>query len=214
MAGRVLGVLSGNDMPIEQVAAWGRSADVVLAADGGMDVLLAADCDADAAIGDFDSISGQAKACSKRLVFEPDQNSSDCDKLLAYAVAQGHDEITLCNLEGDMPDHVLATYHSALRSSIRVRFALRSGIGYLLRPDAPLVLQTEPGTRVSLIPILPCEGVHLGGVHWVLDSASLSPGGMTSLANVAVASAVEASVSTGGAILFLLSEKHASPSWP
>jgi len=181
----VIGVLAGKDLPPERVIEWAKSADVILAADGGANVLFGARIVPDATIGDMDSIKNSTKCGQTKIVVQDSQESTDCDKLLAYARQCGYMSITLCSVEGDQLDHVLATLHSAARSELNVRLALRTGIAWILRGANEWLFPRQQGARLSLMPLTDCEGVWLGGVRWPLQDASLNPLGANSISNVA-----------------------------
>ena len=210
---RVLGVLSGNDMPLAQIEAWARSAEVVLAADGGANALEQLGIRADAAIGDFDSITTAARQRPLETVYDPDQDRSDCDKLLAFAAGRGYEAITLCNIEGDRLDHVLATLHSAARSSLTVRLALRRGLGLVLKGECEATFTAVPGETLSLLPLETCEQVSLTGVAWPLSNQQLSPQVKTSLSNQVSAERVSVKIESGSAVLFLTTNGPAEPAW-
>jgi thiamine pyrophosphokinase len=197
---RVLGVLGGNDVDNELLRAWATSAEVVYAADSGADRLIALGF-SPIVVGDFDSFSSLPQSSHLRLVQSIDQTTTDCDKLLALVKSDGHMSVTLAATEGDLPDHVLSTYASAMACSIDVQFAFRRGIGVLVRDGASL--RTTPGRRVSLIPLVPCSRVSLEGVAWPLKEAEIEPGGATSISNEAVGKRVTVSLSSGCALLFV-----------
>jgi thiamine pyrophosphokinase len=210
---RVLGVLAGTDMPLEQIGRWARSAEVVLAADGGANSLHDLGIDADAAIGDFDSIRQEARVRPATVVYNPDQDRSDCDKLLSFAIEKGYEAVTLCNVEGDLLDHVLATLHSAAKAAITVRVALRNGIGYILKGDCKLSLPAILEARLSLVPIEPCTRVFLEGVYWSLSGQNLAPTGRLSLSNKVTESTVTVQFDSGVAVLFLFGSEYSEPTW-
>ncbi len=209
---RVLGVLSGGDLPPEKLAAWAHSADIILAADGGANELFLVGVVPAATIGDLDSISNSTKGVQHCLVQDLDQNSSDCDKLLSYAEAQGFAEITLTCVEGDLLDHVLGTLASAARSPLSIRLALRRGIAYVLKGPAAVDLHLPDSTRLSLMPLTDCAGVSLSGVKWPLTDTTLSPMGLVSLSNQA-SGATQVEVKEGVAVLFLSHPKLEVPTW-
>lgn len=210
---RVLGVLAGTDMRLRQIEAWAKSADVVLAADGGANGLHELGIKMHAAIGDFDSITPQARISPDEIVFNPDQDRSDCDKLLDFAQDRGYSAITLCNIEGDLLDHVLGTLQSAAKAKLEVRFALRRGLGYILRADRRCEFAAVPGGRLSLIPLNDCANVHLEGVFWSLSGQSLSPGSRLSLSNRVTEPQVSVRLDAGLAALFLFGDEYTEPSW-
>jgi thiamine pyrophosphokinase len=213
---RVLGVLAGSDMPPDLLRAWADSADVVLAADAGADRLVEAGARPSKIVGDLDSISDSAKAMGVEVVCIADQDTTDCDKLLHMAAADGYEEVTLASIEGDSLDHLLATVFSALRSQIPVRFALRRGVAWLLRAQgARAALTIRPGAdrRVSLIPLTACKGVVLEGVRWPLRDAELDPTGLVSVSNRSSADEVRASIQEGSALLVAELPVEEMPLW-
>ncbi len=207
----MLGVLAGADMPILQLRFWADSAQVLLAADGGADRLRACGRVPEATIGDLDSITPEAAASQIELIGIDDQNSSDCDKLLALAVSRGHRAITLVGVEGDLPDHVIGTIQSAARAKIAVRFGFRKGMGEIVSGPSSTEYKAEPGTRFSVIPIVSCKGVTLTGTQWELKNDALDPLGLTSLSNRTVMERVFLAVTTGAVFVFL--ETDGSPVW-
>ena len=129
---RVLGVLGGRDMDPELLRAWADSADVLIGADSGAGTLIDLGFQP-VVVGDLDSI-GDRDLPGLRVVEVADQDRTDCDKLLDMACEDGFDEVTLACIEGDLLDHVLGSLSSAVRASIRVRLALRNGIGWIVKP--------------------------------------------------------------------------------
>jgi thiamine pyrophosphokinase len=210
-ATRVLGVLAGLDASPEFLRAWAGGADRLIAADAGADRLLEAGLEVPVVVGDLDSLSPDAREGAGAVLQDPSQDSSDCDKLLAYAHADGVDRITLINAEGDRPDHFLATLQSAARSPLEVRLALRRGLGYVLKPGAERRFFVPGGTRLSLLPLTRCEDVTLEGAVWPVAGEALDPLGKTSLSNRARDQGLVARIGSGAAFLFL--EVGPEPAW-
>ncbi len=200
-------------MPTALLAKWAKSATFRLAADAGLDRLLAAGFSPDLAVGDFDSAKGLEGIDDKRLLREISQAETDCDKLLALAERQGFEAITLASAEGDQLDHMLATLHSAARSGLRVRIALRTGVGWVLKGEDEAIVRTEPGRRVSLLPLEEVKGANLAGVDWPLDNAALHPQGATSISNRAAAGYVAAGIEAGSAFFFVEFPESECPVW-
>ncbi len=209
---RVLGVLAGRDMSGDKVLEWARSAEIVLAADGGANLLYENGFIADVALGDFDSINNSTKDAQKNLVYLPDQDHSDCDKLLEQAERRGYREITLCGVEGDLMDHLLGTMQSAASSNLLVRFAFRRGTGFILKGPLHWEEPVSKGARLSLLPLTECLGVTLKGVQWELTDSELSVSGMKSLSNC-VTGQVAIDIHSGIAVLFLTHPSLEMPHW-
>jgi len=203
---RILGVLSGEDMPLAQLERWVRSASFVIAADGGANRLASLGIAPDAVVGDMDSIAPSVLSSLDSHFVDRDQSRTDCDKLLALAEAKGFEAITLTSVEGDLPDHFLATLQSAARSRLRVSFALRQGLGYIVRGGETFSIKAAVGARVSLLPLLACDGVLLEGVEWPVLGTAMDPLGFTSISNRATAETVTVALGTGAAFLFVANQ--------
>lgn len=206
-------------MPTVLLAKWAASADLVLAADGGLDRLLEAGIPPHHMVGDMDSTEHALRLeyLSKDTPFvlhrNEDQNTTDCDKLLSLAKEIGVESITLAGVEGDLLDHTLATIQSALKSGLAVRLALRRGVGWVLSGPTSATVATTPGRRVSLVPLGEVSGVGLGGVEWPLAEASLSPRGLTSVSNRANAKRISVRLESGDALLFVEQTEQEVPTW-
>lgn len=209
---KVLGVLAGKDMPPDLLRQWAETADCLIAADAGADRLLDAGVLPTLILGDLDSISEKARTCGVETLHIEDQDSTDCDKLLRIASEKGFATVTLASIEGDSLDHLIGTVYSAVRASVQVRFALRTGIGYVVHEGSQAV-SAEPGRRVSFLPILPCEGVCLGGVKWPLKDADMSPSGLVSVSNQAVSSSITLSLNNGAGLLVVEYPSEEMPIW-
>jgi len=209
---KVLGVLAGKDMPPDLLRRWASSADVLIAADAGADRLIAAGSVPNLILGDMDSISEKARNCGAEVLHIADQDSTDCDKLLRTAHDNGFKSVTLASIEGDSLDHLIGTVYSAVRASVQVRFALRTGIGYVVHKGSHSV-SAEPGRRVSFLPILPCSGVCLEGVRWPLKDAQMSPNGLVSVSNQAVSDSVRIALDAGSGLLVVEYPAEEMPIW-
>lgn len=219
MGVNVLGVLAGNDMSTSLLKRWADSAEVVLAADAGADLLALAGTPPDVLIGDMDSsefppmVSDWVDIRRTELIRDDDQNTTDCEKLLKLAESRGYNTITLAAVEGDRIDHLLSTLHSAAQSPLHVRIALRTGIGWVLNAGDEIEVATVPGRLVSLLPLTEIEGVQLSGVSWDLKDASMSPLGRRSISNRAVADHVHAKIFMGAGLFVVELPEEEAPLW-
>jgi len=210
---RVLAVLGGRDAPLDSLAAWAASAEFVIAADGGADILAAAGARCDLVVGDLDSIGPAGLALARETVRIEDQDTTDCDKLLDEAWRRGVRNVSVFGLEGDRLDHLLASVSSLVRSPLRSRLVLRQALAWLVRPGHEVTLDLPPGRVVSALPLQPCEGVWLTGVRWPLADAALSPGGKVSVSNESSGGEVVCRVEKGALLLFSESGEGGAPWW-
>ncbi len=209
---RVLGVLAGEDFPVERLLSWANSAEIVLAADGAANRLISVGFIPDTTVGDLDSIAESTKSAQRELILNSDQNHTDCDKLLSLAQERGFVEVTLVGIEGDLVDHLLGSIASAAKSSQQIRIILRRGLAYILKGPCDHHFAFPPNTRLSLLPLTSCEGVNLQGVEWPLDQAELSPLGNMSLSNRGLGK-IQFSIKLGTAVLFVAHPDLEAPHW-
>lgn len=205
---RVLGVLAGADASTEWLGRWARSADRIIAADGGANLLISAGVPPHVAIGDFDSIADFDQTFER--IFVDDQDSSDCDKLIRYLAESQVEGATFVGIEGDRPDHVLGSLFSLAHAPFAVRIAFRTGFGWVARPRSPLRVKTRSGALISFMPLSSCSGVHFNGVQWPLVDAVVDIG-RVSLSNRAIGDFVTVSIEQGSGLLFV--EQDSEPNW-
>lgn len=209
---RVLGVLAGTDINAETIAVWAQSADVVVAADGAANRMLASGVTPDIVIGDLDSLEPEIRASGLDIREDQDQETTDCDKLLLFVNrTYPKADFALIGMEGDRFDHVLGSLQSAGRLKPGVRVVLRDGFGFFVTDNRPIQVRCNLGQLISLIPLLPCEGVLMSGVQWT-PKENLSPLGATSISNVASDTTVTAQLESGLA-MFIQQADTSQPSW-
>ncbi|MBN9502586.1 MAG: thiamine diphosphokinase [Armatimonadetes bacterium 55-13] len=208
---RFLGVLAGQDLPPDVLAAWCQSADFLIAADGAANMLIRQDIVPDVVVGDMDSLDPNIRAVLPKIIESEDQLTTDCDKLIAFAVAQGAESLTIAALEGDRFDHVLAATQSALRSPVPLRLVLRHGLGLIVHARQLTKLETNPGQIVSFIAMTECHNVVMTGVRWQPEP-TLSPLGATSISNEAEGEEVSIQFTEGAGIL-IVKRDSTEPIW-
>ena len=201
-------VLLGGD-PVD-VDAHPRlpPADLVVAADSGVDQALRLGLRVDLAVGDFDSVSaaGLAAAEAAGTVIERhpmDKDATDAALALDAAIDRGATRILVVGGGGGRLDHLLANV--MLLAADRYAGAEISAIGgggarlHVVRRSARIT--GEVGEMVSLIPVHgAASGVRTRGLRYVLDGETLGPGTSRGVSNQLVEA--EACVElTGGVLL-------------
>lgn len=174
-----------------------RSADVVIAADGGARWLMAHDRAPDLLVGDLDSLEPAAVAelASAGVAVERhpvEKDESDTELAVARAVALGAGEIVILGaLGGRRLDHELANLllladPAFARSGASGPRAVRGGTTVRALPaGAPLVLEADVGDIVTLLPIGgDASGVRTVGLRFPLGGETLRMGRSRGLSNV------------------------------
>lgn len=193
-----------------KVAAWIESADVVIAADGGLLRVLETGYIPDIVIGDFDSVTLDQVHESTVSIVDSNQDSTDCKKLLDHLHARGGDHVTLICAEGDLTDHFLDTIHNAVRTDIGVSIGLERGTAWILKGPISVDIHAEVGRRASLLPLVDMVNVQFTGTKWEVDGKDMSVQGFTSISNQVSQPQLHVSFDKGAGYLFIESEH---PNW-
>lgn len=212
MANRVLGVLAAQEMSPITLGAWARSADMVLAADGAAKTLHALGIPMRLAIGDFDSSSSDHHALAQEVIHVPDQDSTDCDKLLAWCASNSIQDLTLIDAEGGRFDHTLAVLYSVAKGPVQnVRIIYNRGTGHVLRPDQNFTTSLAAGTTFSVLP-LTASTVTIQGAKWPVTNKQLEPTGDLSISNAAAGGKLIIHQHGGTSFLYIVTDTS-QPVW-
>ncbi|MGI9388982.1 MAG: thiamine diphosphokinase [Boseongicola sp.] len=157
-----------------------KLAPTLVAADGGADFALAVGLRPVAVIGDFDSLSEQAKELidPSCLIEIEEQETTDFEKCLAridapYVLAVGFSSGRL--------DHTLGAL-SVLARGVGPPTVLVSDTDLAFAVTGQIKLDLEPDTRVSLFPMAETTG-RSEGLDWPINGISFHPAGAIGISN-------------------------------
>ena len=208
-------LLIGNGEPVSSrlLRAWARTADFILAADGGAEQARAAGLTPDLIIGDLDSVSLTTRRAFAATAWEhlPDPHRTDLQKALDFLVKHHCRRVTLAGFTGGRIDfsfgNLLAIYPYAKKLDVCL-----AGNGWRIYPVFRHRLFTaQPGARVSLLPLKNCRGVTLRGLKFPLQNAYLPLGTTRSLSNQATAKRFTVSLTSGFLLVYQEENARRSP---
>lgn len=151
----------------------------VVAADGGADRLLRHGTEPEAVIGDFDSITKEAKLrLAGRLHPIPEQATTDFDKALRSIEAPF---VLGVGFAGARLDHGLAVLNGLVRQP-RKRCFILSGQDVVFLAPRVMDLDLRRGTRLSLFPMGVVRG-ESEGLRWPLNGIDFEPWGLIGTSN-------------------------------
>lgn len=199
-------VITGTDRlrPVALEALPDRA--IVLAADGALDVALAAGLVPAGLIGDLDSVSPEGLAWAREHAtiqrHAPDKDHTDTELALHVAVGLDPAHLVLVAGGGDRLDHSLAAIgalgHASLTSIPRIDAWWGDQHLVVVHGPGRATIETTIGATVSLLALHgPCTGVSTTGLRWALDAADLAPLVGHGVSNEATADRVDVSVSSG-----------------
>lgn len=189
------GALTARDLELAL-----KRAPLIVAADSGADRVLAAGRMPAAVIGDFDSISPQARDAisADRLHPIAEQETTDFDKALRmisapYLIAVG--------FSGARIDHGLAVFNALVRYTEQRCIVLGAQDVVFACPQH-LHLRLGVGERVSLFPMGPVRG-ESEGLEWPIAGIGFTPGGVIGTSNRSVAAEVRLTFDAPGMLVIL-----------
>ena len=151
----------------------------LVAADGGADRLLRLGAEPEAVIGDFDSITAQARQrLQGRLYPIAEQSTTDFDKALRSIAAPF---VIGIGFSGARLDHGLAVLNGLVAHPGQRCFILGARDVVFLAP-LELSLRLPVGSRLSLFPMGAVTGTSTG-LRWPLQGIGFAPDGMISTSN-------------------------------
>lgn len=180
-------LLGGGGIAPGELAEVLALAPVLVAADGGAEAALKAGQMPLAVIGDFDSLSAEARAAipPERLHEITEQQTTDFDKCLRAISAP---VILGLGFLGARLDHQLAALSGLVRRpKSRCILLGDRDLAFLCPPR--LVLRLPVGTRLSLFPMGAVTGASTG-LKWPIDGLDLAPDGRIGTSNEVVAEEV------------------------
>ena len=203
-------VANGPDVAVKALRDAVARGGTVIGVDGGARCLRSLGLRPHIVTGDFDSLSederGLLAGFGARIVPTPDQDYTDLDKALAYAVTTLEArEILLFGATGGRLDHLFSVLSALIkygrRAEVRLigthgETALVNGV--FRRSGADL-----PGRVLSLLAMGPVDGITMRGVRWPLTEESLAPGVRDGTSNEITAETVEITARSGDLLVFI-----------
>lgn len=197
-------VVTGGDPVTSAVRGALPAADLVVAADSGLEHAEALGLRADVVVGDFDSVAPGALAAAEaggaRVERHPvAKDATDLELALRAAAALGPRRVVVTGGSGGRLDHALANL-LLLCSGEFAGLELDAWIGsaHVTVVRSCCVLRGTPGDLVSLLPVGgPATGVRTEGLRFPLDDEDLPPGTTRGVSNELTAAEATVSVRSG-----------------
>lgn len=206
MTKRALVIANGEVPKKRLLQSLARESSIVICADGGANSALKFGILPDAIVGDLDSIHAEALVKLRKVprYEDRDDESTDLEKAIAWALKQNYDHIVVVGASGKRIDHTLGNlgvlpkfYPDAV-----IRFV--DDLGEVMYVGRELTFEAKRGDVVSLIPLTRCEGITTEGLRYALDNEALELGVREGTSNVVVNTPVTIKVKKGHLLLYKL----------
>ena len=208
--GKTLLVLNGK-VPTDGLLRWRfEESDTTVAVDGGWDVLRNSSLLPDALIGDLDSCEAldQIREDFPKLEISHtmDPDTTDFEKAIKWLETHTQTtELIILGGIGKRSDHFLSNLLVSLRMNPVWSVVFDDDSEWISRvsPSSSLLLGGRKGTTLSILPLVPCDGVCSRGLKWELTNESLSPDSKFSQSNLCISDEVEISCESGNLFVIL-----------
>lgn len=187
-------IVTGGDAPgpevLDRLPDAGRI--VVIGADSGVGHALSLGLVVDIAVGDFDSIDPEVLARIEHDGVDirrhaVDKDATDLELALDVALGLGVERIVLVGGHGGRLDHLLgnAMVLADVRyAGVRLQALMGSAVVTVVHPGMDIELAGAAEDHVSVLAVHgPAHGVHLDGLVWSLEGATLAAGSTLGVSN-------------------------------
>ena len=169
----VLIVGSGEDFKLEKIKSIALQSQLIIAGDGGANVLFKIGVSPDILIGDMDSISPQAldgisKEC-EIFKYPQEKDYSDLQLCIKKALEYNPKKIVLAAVTGTYIDHTLANLinlFSVMKADVKIEIVTSNSCIFSITPDNPAKMLGMSGRRFSFFPIKPINGLVMDGFYY------------------------------------------------
>lgn len=196
---RGLLVIGGAGPSPRELVACARDADLVVAADSGLDLALAAGLTPDMVVGDMDSLSDVALlrrfSPEKVLAFPRDKEETDTEIGMRILREKGCGQITIAGGGGGRIDHLLGI--AALFERVPAPSRWLTDQEDIRLVDGTAECAGWSGSTISVFPVGErAADMHSEGLQWPLDGLEFRRG-FGGISNRATADRVRITVGTG-----------------
>ncbi len=197
-------VFAGGDAPPPSALVDLPAANLVIAADSGVEHALACGFHVDLLVGDLDSADpatiAAAAAAGAEIERHPTaKDATDLELALLAARDRGADDVVVVGGHGGRIDHFFGNVlllTSPLLTAVRVRARMGDAEVTVIRDRNALV--GRPGQLCSLLPAGgPAHGVTTDGLRFPLDHETLHPGSTRGVSNEFLADAATVTLDSG-----------------
>jgi thiamine pyrophosphokinase len=197
-------VLAGGDAVDERIRAALPRADLVIAADSGLEQAAVLALKVDLVVGDFDSVDPDALAAAERAGVDIERHpavkdQTDLELAVIAAQRRGATRVVIVGSEGGRIDHALANLlllGSPAYAALHLE-TIGSG-GRAVAVHDRVEIAGAPGALITLLPVGgPARGVTTRGLEYPLLGETLEPGSTRGVSNVFVEPVATVEVAAG-----------------
>lgn len=176
-----------------------KEGDLLIAADGGYDILTKAGYKPNILVGDLDSIEKSPASDTEILKFDVRKDDSDTLLAIKYGMSKGYKNFTLYGVIGGRLDHTIASLQALAYINSQNCYGEIRGKEYITLLDSSSLRfsRTCKGTISVFSYSEKCTGVTIKGLDYCLDHAEIVNKFPIGLSNEFIGEEAEISVENG-----------------
>lgn len=187
--------------PIALQRAFSYEPDFKLCTDGAYYYMQMLNIDADAIIGDMDSLHEVPK--NMELIFIEDQNTTDFEKALEHLVKLNYERVVVLGSTGGQNDHFLGNLNAAYKYRKKLNILFFDNSQHFFLTEKSIEFPTEIDKIVSLVPFPETHIVAMDGLQYGLENESLDLLKRVGTRNRATDTRVSIQLSSGALWIFV-----------
>ncbi|MEX0662714.1 MAG: thiamine diphosphokinase [Balneolaceae bacterium] len=178
--------------------------DLFIAADGGANIAKEFQLQPDVVIGDMDSFVETGEE-SFPVIEDPDQETNDLEKALAYALEKNATDVIVFGATGYRLDHTLKNLSVMKQFDSRFNTLLfRDRFADIFLIQSPFSIETPLHTTISLFPLSGrVEGITTKGLKYNLNNGIMENGVRDGSSNLSIEKKIEIEFKKGDLLLFV-----------
>lgn len=198
-------IVANGEMPSDNlIEELLKSAQFVLAADGGANHLAELNIQPDTIIGDLDSVNEETKTKfeSVNIIKRESQEESDLEKSIIYLLSLGYQTIVITAVQGKREDHSFAALQLIKKYKRKAQILVVSDYSeiFLLLPGISSI-NTTPDQIISLFGFPRAYGIKTDGLKYPLSKENIFESSR-GISNVALRNEVSIEFQKGNLLVF------------
>lgn len=202
----ILIVAAGEKPSDKLIKKYAKTADYIIAADGGTEVLMQNNITPDLFVGDCDSVSD--KHFSKlentdKIILPAQKDKTDLEEALDCAIKRGAAHVSILGALGKRLDHTLGNLQillSAMNKNVFAEICDELTTAFVI--NSKLEYSCKIGTVISLIPFFgEAKLVNSFGLEYSFETLELTSGSTVGISNVTTEKAFGFEVKSGNVLV-------------
>lgn len=178
---QILIVGSGEDFKLDKIKAAAAESQLIIAGDGGANILFDAEIFPDILIGDMDSISAEnldrIGGNCEVFKYPREKDYSDSQLCIKKALEYKPQRIILAAATGTYIDHSIANIINLFQlqsCGAEIEIMTSNSRIFIITPNKPAKLDAKRGHRFSFFPVEPIIGLVMNGFYYHFSDDNLS----------------------------------------